>query len=45
MPPEVKAEFVAAIRWLDTVRHVSAISGDCATPPLSLVSLFYLVRV
>ena len=33
LTPEVKAEFVAAIRWLDDVKHVHAITGDCALLP------------
>lgn len=30
LTPEVKSEFVAAIRFLDGVKHVHAITGDCA---------------
>jgi hypothetical protein len=30
LTPEVKAEFVAAVKYLDRVKHVHAITGDCA---------------
>jgi hypothetical protein len=29
LTPKVKAEFIEAIQWLDQVKHVSAITGDC----------------
>lgn len=32
LTPPVKAEFAAAVRHLDDVKHVSAITGDCAYP-------------
>lgn len=34
LTPSVKAEFAAAVRFLDEVKHVSAITGDCARPCL-----------
>ena len=33
LTPAVKAEFVAAVKFLDKVKHVDAITGDCAQPP------------
>lgn len=33
LSPAVKAEFVAAVKFLDKVKHVDAITGDCAQPP------------
>jgi hypothetical protein len=41
LTPEVKAEFVAAIRWLDDVKHVHAITGDCALRNVHIPLLIY----
>jgi hypothetical protein len=29
MTPEVEAEFIKAVKWLDEVKHVTGITGDC----------------